>query len=315
MAFRCISAGILFTDVACWPIDHVPEQGEVVQAKSISLLLGGNAANIALDLSRLGVPVALSGCVGDEGLSDFILNAVAVDGVDCRGIQRISGYGPGTSLHINVVGEDRRFVCTTGANDFYVFDEYMERLIAAPDPDGLPRVLSLSGMLMLAALETPETPRFLERARKAGWTTVLDVVLYGKRSYWDAIEPLLPQTDVFMPNDVEAEKLSGKSDPAEQAAFFLRHGCQSVVITQGEKGTFYADRTKRFRTPVFPMECVSGAGSGDAFAAGYIAALLEGHEPEECVRWGSAVGASAVRGLSTTESVFTRTELLDFLLT
>jgi sugar/nucleoside kinase (ribokinase family) len=58
---------------------------------------------------------------------------------------------------------------------------------------------------------------------------------------------------------------------------------------------------------------MDGSGGGDAFAAGYIAGLLRGYDDVECLRMGSAVGASCVRAIGTTTSVFTRAECEAFL--
>jgi sugar/nucleoside kinase (ribokinase family) len=55
------------------------------------------------------------------------------------------------------------------------------------------------------------------------------------------------------------------------------------------------------------------AESGDAFAAGYIAGMLRGWGPEECLRIGSAAGASCVRAIGTTTGVFTKDECEAFL--
>ena len=316
-SLRCISAGILFADIACWPIDHLPQEGELVATERIALSLGGNAANIAMNLTRLGIPVALAGCVGDDALSDFIIRSVSRPGIDTTGVQRINDACPGTAMHLNVTGQDRRYICTTGANDRFRIDGHLERLVATPNPAGLPRVLSLSGFLMHADLENERTPDFLKLARSHGWFVLLDVVLNGSRPYWEAIRPLLPHTDLFLPNDHEAEQMTGLVEPERQADFFLGHGVASVAITQGAEGTFYAASErlggKRLHTPIFPMPFISGAGSGDAFAAGFIAAILESLPIEECLRWGSALGASAVRGLGTTETVFNRAELTAFL--
>ena len=63
------------------------------------------------------------------------------------------------------------------------------------------------------------------------------------------------------------------------------------------------------------MEVADGSGASDAFDAGYIAGLLQGLEPAECLRWGSALGASCVRAIGTTAGVFTRPEAVEFLKT
>ena len=312
IVMTCLCSGILYADVACWPIGHVPSEGELVPTEKIELNLGGCAANVAIDLARLGVDVTLSGCIGDDALSDFVARSVSVPKVNASRLQKFANRCPGTALHINVEGQDRRFICTTGANDDYVFDDELFQLISEPNLPG-PKVFYLGGFFMLRALETERTPLFLKTAREQGWTTLVDVVLYGNRPYWDILKPLLPYTDIFMPNEHEGETITGRRIPFDQAKQFLDAGAGAVIITQGEHGTLYLSEKERYRAGVYPTGYVSGAGAGDAFDAGLIAALLEARDHREAVRWGSALGASCVRAVSTTGGVFHREELLEFL--
>jgi len=308
----CLCSGILFADIACWPISHVPSEGELIPTEKIELNLGGCAANVAVDLARLGTDVMLSGCVGDDALSDFIVRSVSLPKIDSTRIQRSAGRCPGTALHINVKEQDRRFICTTGANDDYVFDDALFKLIADPNLKN-PKVFYLGGFFMLRALETERTVQFFKTAHEQGWTTLLDVVLYGNRPYWDIVKPLLPYTDIFLPNEHEGEKIADERTPYDQAKKFLDAGVGAAIITQGEAGTLYFSEKERFRAGVYPTDYVSGAGAGDAFDAGLIAALLEGNNHRDAVRWGSALGASCVREVSTTGGVFDRAELMEFL--
>ena len=311
-SMTCLCSGILFADVACWPIGHVPSEGELVPTEKIELNLGGCASNVAIDLARLGVNVTLSGCVGDDALSDFIVRSVSVPKVDASRLQKSANRCPGTSLHINVEGQDRRFVSTTGANDDYIFDDELFKLITQPNLSG-PKIFYLGGFFMLRALETEQTPHCLKTAREHGWTTLVDVVLYGDKPYWDILKPLLPHTDIFMPNEHEGARIAGEKNPHDQARKFLDAGVGAAIITRGEAGTLYFSAKDKFRAGVFPTNYVSGAGAGDAFDAGLIAALLEGCDHREAVRWGSALGASCVRQVSTTGGVFDRGELREFL--
>ena len=308
----CLCSGILFADVACWPIGHIPSEGELVPTEKIELNLGGCAANVAIDLARLDVDVILSGCVGDDALSDFIGRSVSIPKVDVSRLQKSANRCPGTALHINVEGQDRRFICTTGANDDYIFDDELFKLLTVPNIKG-PKIFYLGGFFMLRALETERTPLFLKTAQEHGWTTLVDVVLYGDRPYWDMLQPLLPHADIFMPNEHEGEKIAGMQNLHDQAKKFLDAGAGAAIITQGEAGTLYFSKNDKFRAGVYPTNYVSGAGAGDAFDAGLIAALLEGYDHREAVRWGSALGASCVRQVSTTGGVFNRKELREFL--
>jgi len=310
----CLCLGILFADVVCQPISHLPVPGELVPTQRVELSLGGCASNVAINLSKLGMTIGLSGCIGDDPFSDFINRTLsAVPGIDTSRLRRIPNMGPGTSMIINVQGEDRRFVSTNGANAEYHLDDLPDEL---PDewlqPDA---ILYIGGFLMMPKLESPKTVAVLKRAREKGCRILLDVVLFGDRPYWDAIKPLLPYTDLFLPNDFEAEKICGLRHPADQAKFFLDAGVRAAVITCGEKGTYYYSEKEKFRTGIFPAQYVGGTGAGDAFASGLIAGMHRRLSPFECITWGSALGASCVRHISATQSVFNRQELDEFLRT
>ncbi|MDR0327834.1 MAG: carbohydrate kinase family protein, partial [Planctomycetaceae bacterium] len=194
----------------------------------------------------------------------------------------------------------------------YVIDDHLFQRIADTKSTG-PKVFYLGGLFMLSALETERTVRFLQTARQHGWTTLVDVVLYGNRPYWDIVKPLLPHTDIFLPNDHESATITSEQNPRDQAKKFIDSGAGAAIITQGESGTLYFSAKEQFRSGVFPTDYVGGAGAGDAFDAGLIAALLEGHDHRTAVCWGSALGASCVREVSTTGGVFNRAELLEFL--
>jgi sugar/nucleoside kinase (ribokinase family) len=107
--------------------------------------------------------------------------------------------------------------------------------------------------------------------------------------------------------------ITGLDDPLEQAARFREAGAGTVVITQGEGGSLLVSEKVRLRAGKYPIEFVGGTGSGDAFDAGYIAGLLADEDPAGCLRWGSALGASCVRSIGATESVFSRAEAEAFM--
>ncbi len=127
------------------------------------------------------------------------------------------------------------------------------------------------------------------------------------------LEPVLPWTDVFFPNDDEARAITGIREPAEQARALRATGVETVAVTCGPRGTVVAGPSGVFRATGFAVELVDGTGSGDAFAAGYIHALLNGGDLGECVRVGSALGASCVRATGATTGVFRADELAAFL--
>ena len=304
---RCLSAGILFADVGCAPIDHAPAPGELVQTERVELTLGGCASNVSINLARLEIPTGLCGCVGDDAFSDHILRSLANPLVDVSGVRRVSNSGPGCSIIVNVKGEDRRFVSTTGANAQFAITDVPESWTNEAE------ILYVGGYLMMERLETSATVEYFKAFQARGGKTILDVVLYGSRPYWSVLEPLMPYCDYFMPNEDEGRVISGYQDPVDQAKFFVDAGAKACAITCGGAGSVYYSANEKFRAGVFPVEFVGGTGTGDAFDAGFISGLLDGCDPYETVRRASAQGMSCARDGSATKSVFTKREAEEFL--
>jgi 1-phosphofructokinase family hexose kinase len=110
---------------------------------------------------------------------------------------------------------------------------------------------------------------------------------------------------MITPNQLEAEELVGHEfesreelfqvlselidlGPAE-AAITLPEGCVAVVGEGPEQ--------RMLEVTIDPLEPISTVGSGDAFVAGYVAALYEGQSPERCLSYGVACGAESTQHL------------------
>ena len=167
------------------------------------------------------------------------------------------------------------------------------------------RVLYVGGYLILPGLDPASLADRFAKARERGITTVLDVACPGPADYLSQLEPVLPVTDVFLPNSDEACLiLGGEADAVRQAEAFRSLGAGRVVITKGEHGAISLSAANRLRLGVYPVEYVDGTGSGDAFDAGYIAGLVSGLDESGCLRLASALGASCVRAVGTTAGIF-----------
>ena len=216
------------------------------------------------------------------------------------------GHDTSQTLIVNVAGQDRRFIHTFGANAVFTRVEH-------PGERRPCKVLYLGGYLLMGEVHPEALRDVFAAARRGGAKTVLDVVTPGPADYLSRLEPLLPEVDVFLPNNHEAELITGEHDPMQQAERFHALGAKTAIVTLGDGGSVLATEGRRLRAGAFPMPFVDGSGGGDAFAAGYIDGLLRGLDAADCLRRASAVGASCVRAIGTTTSVFTREECDAFL--
>ncbi len=306
-AVRVLCAGIVVADHVSSPVDHLPAEGELVLADQLLLTIGGCAANVAVDLVKLGVRAGVVGRVGADVFGRVVADMLRERGVDVAELHETPGVDTSQTLIVNVAGQDRRFIHTFGANA-----RFRARDIP-PDKVAGCRVLYLGGYLVMPEVRAEELAEVFAAARRAGVRTVLDVVVPGPGAYASRLEPLLPQVDVFLPNEEEAKLLTGETDPWRQAEAFRRAGAGTVVITRGGRGSILVSARERLRAESFAVPFVDGSGGGDAFAAGYIDGLLRGLDAEGCLRTASALGASCVRAIGTTTSVFTRAECDAFL--
>ncbi len=303
----CLSVGILVADHLCDPIDGVPPAGGVVFCERLPLSIGGCASNVAVDLARLGVSVGVVGCVGQDYFGRFILDTLAAAHVEVGGIRQLADAATSSTLIINVRGEDRRFIHAPGANArLQASDIPLDRVRAA-------KVLYVGGYLLMPALNGESLASVFRQARAAGVKTVLDIVVPDKGNHWAQLEPVLSETDVFLPNEDEAAVLTGFADPVRQAEHIARATAGAVVITCGGRGTVLVAGDTRLKAPAHDVDYQGGTGAGDAFDAGFIAGMLSGADLDGCLRWGSAVGASCVRSISATESVFDRPQAERFM--
>lgn len=276
-------------------------------ADGMLLTIGGCAANTAVDLVKMGLRAAVVGCVGSDIFGSVVRDMLRDQGVDVSLVKVAQGQDTSQTLIVNVAGQDRRFIHTFGANaELRPADIPLDRF-------GSARVLYLGGYLLMPRMTQDELVPVFAAARGRGLKTVLDVATPGKAKYLHLLEKLLPHVDVFLPNNHEAEIITGQQDPLEQAQAFRRLGADTVVITMGSEGSVLVNSQVKLRAGVFSVPYVDGSGGGDAFDAGYIYGLLHDMAPEDCLRLASALGASCVRALGTTPGVFTRPECERFL--
>lgn len=304
---QVLCTGLIVADHVAAPIAALPPSGGLVSTPRTQLTIGGCGANVAVDLVKLGVRASYVGCVGDDVLGRFCRDELQSAGVGCEGLVFSSTSQTSTTLVINVQGEDRRFIHSPGANAELTGREITAEMLAGT------RIVYVGGIGMNPALSGENVAEMFSTARSLGVRTVLDVVVSDPAVMPDMLAPVLPVTDVFLPNTDEARLITGLDDPLAQAHHFRDLGAQTVIVTCGGSGAVLLDGDERpRRCGAHAVEQVDGTGGGDAFAAGLIYGLLEEGEFARCLEYGAAMGASCVQSPGATTGTFTEPQLRSF---
>jgi sugar/nucleoside kinase (ribokinase family) len=292
-------AGILVSDTFCGPMQELPREGQLLAVDALPTKAGGCAANVAIDLSKQGVPVDISGCLGKDPSAQVLLASLQENQVGCERIVFSDHLPTSKTVILLVAGQDRRYIHSFGANAAYsvahIDCEWVKGL----------KVLYIGGLFLMPSFNLSELLGLLEFCRSHGVTTVIDVVVPQNSQPPTDLAELLRLTDYFLPNDDEAYLLTGLSDPMEQLQAFMRMGANTVFVTLGRKGVLAGRGRQCWRAGIYEMEMVDPTGSGDAFASGVVLGALRGWDIPTTIRYASALGASAIHALGTTDGVFT----------
>lgn len=317
--------------------------GKLVEVGGAVTATGGAVANAGMALHRLGVPVRLAGKVGDDLFGRAILDVLrghcpALAG----GMIESRGEATSYSIVISPPGTDRTFWHCPGANDTFGADDLpgeklagarllhfgyppiMRRMYA----DGGGELAELLGRVREGGLTTSLDMAMPDPQSEAG------------RVDWPALlARALPRVDVFLPSLDETlfmldrarfeGALSGAA-PADGAllgelsARLLDMGAAVVGLKLGDQGLYLRTSSKPARlaamgacspedtqawagrellAPCFEVRVAGTTGSGDATAAGFLAAFLKGLPPEEAATRAVAVGACSVERAEATAGI------------
>ena len=292
-------AGILVADTFCGPMKRLPAAGQLLAIDQMPSKAGGCAANVAIDLAKQGVAADVCGCVGADASAEVLFESMRTAGVGCQQVRRVDSHPTSKTVILLVEGEDRRYIHVFGANAAFEV-----RHIGRDWLDGL-KVFYLGGLLAMPAIATGQLAELLAHCRQKGIVTVVDVVVAQDRAGMAELQPLLPHVDYFLPNDDEAQRLTGLADPQQQADALLEHGVGTVVITRGPDGVLAASGDDRWQAEACRFASVDPSGAGDAFAAGIVCGILRRWEMPRVLRYASVLGGSATTAVGTTDGVFT----------
>jgi sugar/nucleoside kinase (ribokinase family) len=272
-------------------IDHVmsgfetwPRPGEEVASDHYTREIGGGCATTACGLSRLGKSVNLVGVIGNED-APWLERRLADFGVTGQGLRRVSGP-TGVTLSVST-REDRSFFTHIGVNR-----RLSNELLA---PETLASLTRARHVHFAMPLPRALAAMILPALTEAGCTSSLDV---GYQPAWltDETNYATCQTvDHLLPNEKEAALLSGGETPADFFAFARKLRMRSAILKLGARGAM--SDVDGVTVAVSPPKVVAidSTGSGDAFDAGFIDALLEGANEEERLRRACICGALSTR--------------------
>lgn len=282
-------------------------QGEAFGA--MRQTFGGDTLNTAVYLARLARgrwPVEYASAVGDDPLSEGLLERWRAEGLGIDLVRRIPGRLPGLYLIEVGAGGERRFSYwrdQSAARAYFdlAAEQGMTPLEAQAETIG---TLYFSG-ISLAILPPAGRERLFalaQRLRESGAMVVFDNN-YRPRLWPDvdaaraAFTRALSLASIALLTLDDEQALWGEADALAQLERTLASPCPELVIKRGAAPTLVccAGRAPVEVPTERVAEVVDTTAAGDSFAGAYLAARLAGAAPDAAARAGNRLAARVVQ--------------------
>ena len=292
--FDVTIAGEINLDLILYGLPELMPTERELLATGFGMTLGSSSAIVAHNLAALGVSVGFVTRLGDDPLGNIALERLAERSVDLSCVKRVSG-GTSTGVTILLPHEGKRHILTYPGTMFEMTAGDLDLNYLASG-----RHFHLSSLFLHKALQA-DLARVLRQLKSEGLSLSLDTNDDPEDTWGAPLDELLGIVDIFLPNEDEACRITGKSD-AESAIEVLAKRVPLVAIKCGKRGSLVGTADHRWFVPAQLVTPVDTIGAGDSFDAGFLAAYLRGEAPEACAGFGNRIAALSTLRQGGTES-------------
>ena len=292
---RILCAGIVVLDELFRVKDFPPPDGKV-EANAHVTIGGGNAANAAITIARLGGQASYAGPVGDDAAGDRILANLARENVDTAGCVRVPGTAsPVSAIFVNDYGE-RSIVTHRGA-----------QLSATRPLDSDALVSAVDGVLIDNRMATFARP-IAEAARARNLPVVFDA---DKATTLN--DPLFASATHVIFSSECLRQTVGVDDLSVGVAQMAGLTGKFVAVTNGPGDLVWSEGGKVSSMPVFKIVALDTLAAGDIFHGAFALALVQGSPITEGLRFAAAAAGLKCTRFGGSPTIPTREEVESFL--
>ena len=267
-----------------------------IPIKTTSQSVGGNAANVAVGLRQLGLKTAIVTELGDDINGHVIKHEFEETGVATNLVKLLPNRETRYSVVLNYQSERT------------ILSYYAERNYSLPV---LPNTEWIYYTSLGKSFEKLQTKLANYLKRHPNTKLELSPGSYQMKQGLATVRNLIPRSELIIVNKEEATRLLGKrGSPKALAETLHKQGARLVVITDGENGSFASDGFQAYNLPVYPITPVAKTGAGDAYASGFLAAIIYGKTLPEAMQWGTANAGGVIQKWGAQHGLLTKKQIV-----
>ncbi len=267
-----LCAGIAVLDEV-FRVSAFPLPDTKVQASEFITIGGGNAANAAVAIARLGGKAHFAAPLGDDAIADRLIESLQREGVECVGCVRV----PGARTPVSAI-----FVDARGDRTIANYRDHRLNDATVDDPGLLVAAVD-------AVVADNRFPDFVLPICRAAMARGIPVVIDADKAE-DHREPLFKAaTHVIF--SAQCLRAAARTDDLPLGlAQMGRLTDAFLAVTDGPHPVLWYDRSRATirEMPVFAIKAVDTLGAGDVFHGAFALALVEGSGVEDALRFAAA---------------------------
>jgi sugar/nucleoside kinase (ribokinase family) len=296
---KVLCTGLVVCDIPLGPVTADVFNEDHYRINPPVFRIGGDAANTAITLSKLGIASSMCGFVGNDITGDFIIKELSALGVDVSGMNRHPEKGTATSYILIEPGGERHFLVSSSMSSELSDAFIPERLITKAD------LVYLGSAMHMKRMDNGGAAALFRKAHSLGKITAADFGAGDGCDDWlSMLAPMLEETDVALPSYREAKKLTGRESLDDIRDCLSRFGVKLLVVKLGAEGSYVTDFSSEWKIPAYgEFKAVDTTGAGDSFAGGLVAGLLHGWTAPAAARFATAVAGFNVTKTGATAGV------------
>ncbi|MCK6208774.1 sugar kinase [Bacillus infantis] len=271
-------------------------KGPMRFVNSFERKVGGAELNFAIGCARLGLKTGWISRLGNDEFGRYIQHFVRGEGIDTSQVKLVDGYP--TSLNFKEVMEDgdgRTFYYRQNSPTFTLTPDQLDQ-----DYFKNARLLHITGVFPAIGGENYEIiKKAIELAKQNGLLISFDpnirLKLWGREEAKEKLSQLLPDVDIILTGEDEAELLVGANTPEQMIEEFKKYNITNIAIKRGDKGSIgYCGGEYMEMPPVKPRKVVDTVGAGDGFDAGFIYGVMNKWPLEKTLKFANVIGSMVV---------------------
>ncbi len=270
---------------------------------------GGSPANIAVNAAQLGKRAAIISKIGAGAFGDFLADSLRADGVITDFLVR----DPHTRTSVIFISR------TKGTPEFEAFRDADYQLlpeeVSATAVDAA-QIVHTSAFALSKEPCRSTVQSVFETAHRRGKIISLDpnfspLIWRDRTEGMAVISSIFQYVTIIKSSLDDARRLFGREiSPRRAIDRFHNWGAETVVFTLGGAGALVSKNGILIGyLPARPIAIADATGAGDAFWAGYLTALLDGHQPEMCLLFAREIVERKLQTVGTLHASINRTEI------